>query len=100
MIVSAQTMFGSAADHTEMAKWVEKLVGEELEAALIRKESGNAACGDAACRSYRQYGGPVTAPGEFIVIKVLSTLFMQRIDKLSTSEDDAGRSRRATRFVT
>ena len=30
MIVSAQSMFGSAADHTEMAKWVEKLVGEEL----------------------------------------------------------------------
>jgi 3-hydroxyisobutyrate dehydrogenase len=32
MIVSAQSMFGSAADHTEMAKWVEKLVGEELKA--------------------------------------------------------------------
>jgi 3-hydroxyisobutyrate dehydrogenase len=32
MIVSAETMFGSAADHTEMAKWVEKLVGEELKA--------------------------------------------------------------------
>jgi 3-hydroxyisobutyrate dehydrogenase len=31
MIVSAETMFGSAADHTEMAKWVEKLVGEELQ---------------------------------------------------------------------
>jgi 3-hydroxyisobutyrate dehydrogenase len=30
MIVSAEAMFGSAADHTEMAKWVEKLVGEEL----------------------------------------------------------------------
>jgi 3-hydroxyisobutyrate dehydrogenase len=30
MIVSAETMFGSAADHTEMAKWVERLVGEEL----------------------------------------------------------------------
>jgi 3-hydroxyisobutyrate dehydrogenase len=32
MIVSAEAMFGSAADHTEMAKWVEKLVGEELQA--------------------------------------------------------------------
>ncbi len=32
MIVSAEAMFGSAADHTEMAKWVEKLVGEELKA--------------------------------------------------------------------
>ena len=32
MIVSAQAMFGSGADHTEMAKWVEKLVGEELKA--------------------------------------------------------------------
>jgi 3-hydroxyisobutyrate dehydrogenase len=32
MIVSAETMFGSAADHTEMAKWVERLVGEELKA--------------------------------------------------------------------
>ena len=30
MIVSAEAMFGSAADHTEMAKWVERLVGEEL----------------------------------------------------------------------
>jgi 3-hydroxyisobutyrate dehydrogenase len=30
MIVSAEAMFGSAADHTEMAKWVEKLVGDEL----------------------------------------------------------------------
>ncbi len=30
MIVSAEAMLGSAADHTEMAKWVEKLVGEEL----------------------------------------------------------------------
>jgi len=30
MIVSAEAMFGSNADHTEMAKWVEKLVGEEL----------------------------------------------------------------------
>jgi 3-hydroxyisobutyrate dehydrogenase len=30
MIVSAEAMFGSSADHTEMAKWVEKLVGEEL----------------------------------------------------------------------
>jgi 3-hydroxyisobutyrate dehydrogenase len=33
MIVSAETMFGSAADHTEMAKWCERLVGEELTAA-------------------------------------------------------------------
>jgi 3-hydroxyisobutyrate dehydrogenase len=32
MIVSAQAMFGSGADHTEMAKWVERLVGEELKA--------------------------------------------------------------------
>jgi 3-hydroxyisobutyrate dehydrogenase len=32
MIVSAESMFGSAADHTEMAKWVERLVGEELKA--------------------------------------------------------------------
>jgi 3-hydroxyisobutyrate dehydrogenase len=32
MIVSAEAMFGSGADHTEMAKWVEKLVGEELKA--------------------------------------------------------------------
>ena len=32
MIVSAQAMFGSAADHTEMAKWIERLVGEELKA--------------------------------------------------------------------
>src|SRR3984957_1122624 len=32
MIVSAEAMFGSAADHTEMAKWVERLVGEELKA--------------------------------------------------------------------
>jgi 3-hydroxyisobutyrate dehydrogenase len=32
MIVSAETMFGSAADHTEMAKWCERLVGEELTA--------------------------------------------------------------------
>jgi 3-hydroxyisobutyrate dehydrogenase len=30
MIVSAQSMFGPSADHTEMAKWVERLVGEEL----------------------------------------------------------------------
>jgi 3-hydroxyisobutyrate dehydrogenase len=30
MIVSAEAMFGSDADHTEMAKWVETLVGEEL----------------------------------------------------------------------
>ena len=30
MIVSAEAMFGSAADHTEMAKWVEKLAGDEL----------------------------------------------------------------------
>jgi 3-hydroxyisobutyrate dehydrogenase len=32
MIVSAQAMFGANADHTEMAKWVEKLVGDELKA--------------------------------------------------------------------
>jgi 3-hydroxyisobutyrate dehydrogenase len=32
MIVSAEAMFGSGSDHTEMAKWVEKLVGEELKA--------------------------------------------------------------------
>ena len=30
MIVSAETQFGSNADHTEMAKWVERLVGDEL----------------------------------------------------------------------
>jgi 3-hydroxyisobutyrate dehydrogenase len=30
MIISAETMFGSAADHTEMAKWSERLAGEEL----------------------------------------------------------------------
>ena len=30
MIVSAESMFGSAADHTEMAKWCERLAGEEL----------------------------------------------------------------------
>lgn len=30
MIVSAETMFGSGADHTEMAKWVEKIAGDEL----------------------------------------------------------------------
>jgi len=32
MIVSAEAMFGSGSDHTEMAKWVERLVGEELKA--------------------------------------------------------------------
>lgn len=32
MIVSAQSLFGPGADHTEMAKWVERLVGEELKA--------------------------------------------------------------------
>jgi 3-hydroxyisobutyrate dehydrogenase len=32
MIISAETMFGSGSDHTEMAKWVERLVGEELKA--------------------------------------------------------------------
>jgi 3-hydroxyisobutyrate dehydrogenase len=32
MIVSAEALFGSDADHTEMAKWVEKLAGEELKA--------------------------------------------------------------------
>ena len=30
MIVSAEALYGSGADHTEMAKWVEKLVGDEL----------------------------------------------------------------------
>jgi len=30
MIVSAQAKYGSGADHTEMAKWVEMLVGDEL----------------------------------------------------------------------
>jgi 3-hydroxyisobutyrate dehydrogenase len=30
MIVSAEALFGSGADHTEMAKWVERLAGEEL----------------------------------------------------------------------
>ncbi len=30
MIVSAETMFGPGSDHTEMAKWVERLVGDEL----------------------------------------------------------------------
>jgi 3-hydroxyisobutyrate dehydrogenase len=30
MIVSAEAMFGSNADHTEMAKWLEKLAGDEL----------------------------------------------------------------------
>ncbi len=30
MIVSAETMFGPGADHTEMAKWCERLVGDEL----------------------------------------------------------------------
>src|SRR6202789_1270637 len=32
MIVSAETMFGSNSDHTEMAKWLEKLAGDELKA--------------------------------------------------------------------
>jgi 3-hydroxyisobutyrate dehydrogenase len=32
MIVSAEALFGTDADHTEMAKWVERLVGEELKA--------------------------------------------------------------------
>jgi 3-hydroxyisobutyrate dehydrogenase len=32
MIVSAEALFGSDADHTEMAKWVERLAGEELKA--------------------------------------------------------------------
>ncbi|MSP01985.1 MAG: NAD(P)-dependent oxidoreductase [Acetobacteraceae bacterium] len=32
MIVSAEALYGSGADHTEMAKWVERLVGEELKA--------------------------------------------------------------------
>ena len=30
MIVSAQAKYGAGADHTEMAKWVEMLVGDEL----------------------------------------------------------------------
>jgi 3-hydroxyisobutyrate dehydrogenase len=30
MIVSAETIYGGASDHTEMAKWLERLVGEEL----------------------------------------------------------------------
>ena len=30
MIVSAEALYGPGADHTEMAKWVERLVGEEL----------------------------------------------------------------------
>ena len=30
MIVSAETMFGPGSDHTEMAKWCERLVGDEL----------------------------------------------------------------------
>ncbi len=30
MIVSAETMFGAGADHTEMAKWCERLAGDEL----------------------------------------------------------------------
>jgi 3-hydroxyisobutyrate dehydrogenase len=32
MVVSAEAIYGPGADHTEMAKWVEKLVGEELAA--------------------------------------------------------------------
>jgi 3-hydroxyisobutyrate dehydrogenase len=32
MIVSAEALYGPGSDHTEMAKWVEKLVGEELKA--------------------------------------------------------------------
>jgi 3-hydroxyisobutyrate dehydrogenase len=32
MIISAETLFGADADHTEMTKWVERLVGEELKA--------------------------------------------------------------------
>ena len=32
MIVSAQAMFGADADHTEMAKWLEKRVGDESRA--------------------------------------------------------------------
>ena len=32
MIVSAQLKFGAGADHTEMAKWVEMLAGDELKA--------------------------------------------------------------------
>ena len=30
IIVSAEALYGAGADHTEMAKWVEKLVGDEL----------------------------------------------------------------------
>ena len=30
MIVSAETMFGPGSDHTEMAKWCERLAGDEL----------------------------------------------------------------------
>ena len=30
MIVSAEALYGPGADHTEMAKWVERLVGDEL----------------------------------------------------------------------
>jgi 3-hydroxyisobutyrate dehydrogenase len=30
MIVSAETMYGGNADHTEMARWLERLAGEEL----------------------------------------------------------------------
>lgn len=32
MIVSAEAMYGTNADHTEMAKWLERLVGDELKA--------------------------------------------------------------------
>lgn len=30
IVVSAEALYGAGADHTEMAKWVEKLVGDEL----------------------------------------------------------------------
>jgi len=35
MIVSAETMFGGSADHTEMAKWLERLAGEELKTGKV-----------------------------------------------------------------
>ena len=35
MIVSAETMLGGSADHTEMAKWLERLAGEELKTGKV-----------------------------------------------------------------
>jgi hypothetical protein len=32
IVVSAQGKFGPKADHTEMARWVEMLAGDELKA--------------------------------------------------------------------